>query len=103
VEQTVAEVWAEVLGLPAGSLGIEDSFFELGGNSLLATRAITRLRARYGVELPVRTLFEAPTLAALSEAVIARELEDLDADALASLMADLNPTPSAADTTGEDL
>jgi acyl-CoA synthetase (AMP-forming)/AMP-acid ligase II/acyl carrier protein len=90
VERTVAEVWAEVLGLSAESLSIEDDFFALGGNSLLATRTVARLRARYGVELPVRALFESPTLAALSDALVARELEGTDAEALAALLTDLS-------------
>jgi amino acid adenylation domain-containing protein len=92
VERTVAEVWAEVLGLPAASLHIEDDFFALGGNSLLATRAMARLRERYGVELPVRALFESSTLAALADALVAREFEGVDAEALAALLTDLAPS-----------
>ncbi|HYN19809.1 MAG TPA: amino acid adenylation domain-containing protein [Thermoanaerobaculia bacterium] len=67
VEELVASIWSEVLRRP--SIGRHDSFFELGGHSLLATRVMSRLRVALGVELPLRVLFEQPTLAALSERI----------------------------------
>ncbi|WP_280406836.1 non-ribosomal peptide synthetase [Nocardia carnea] len=66
-ERRVAEVFAEVLGRPV--TGAEDGFFDLGGNSLLATRLVAGLYDRFGVDLPVRTVFEAPTVADLAEQV----------------------------------
>ena len=66
-EEILAGIWTEVLGLPR--LGIHDNFFELGGHSLLATQVVSRIRRSFSVEIPIRRLFEAPTLAELSEQV----------------------------------
>lgn len=64
-EQVVADIYAGVLGIER--VGILDSFFDLGGNSLSATRVAARLGAAFGVEVPLRAVFEAPTIAVLAE------------------------------------
>src|SRR4051794_686272 len=70
LEATVAEIWADVLGIP--TIGIRDNFFEVGGHSLLATRVIARVRARLGVDAPLRLLFERPNVADFSAALAER-------------------------------
>ncbi|HSG39048.1 MAG TPA: amino acid adenylation domain-containing protein, partial [Thermoanaerobaculia bacterium] len=67
VEELMASLWCDLLG--RSRVGRGDGFFELGGHSLLATRLTARLRAAFRVELPVRTVFEAPTLAGLARRV----------------------------------
>jgi len=59
-EQALAELWSEVLGVE--KVGRHDSFFDLGGHSLMATRLVSRIRATIGLDLPLRLLFEAPSI-----------------------------------------
>ncbi len=67
LEELVAQVWREVL--KREQIGVCDNFFDLGGHSLLATRVVARLRAYFNVDLPLRKLFELPTVAQLAEHV----------------------------------
>ncbi len=68
VEEKLTAIWSEVLGI--SHIGIHDNFFtQLGGHSLTATQLVSRVRERFGIELPIRTLFEGPTIARLAQAV----------------------------------
>jgi len=69
VEELLAGLWMEILG--AERIGIDDSFFDLGGHSLLAVQVIAAVRSWLGIEVPLRRLFEAPTVAAFGRAVVA--------------------------------
>ncbi|MFL6289971.1 MAG: amino acid adenylation domain-containing protein, partial [Thermoanaerobaculia bacterium] len=86
-EERIARVWAEVLGLE--SVGRRDNFFHLGGHSLLAARVLARVQEMFGARLPVRALFQAPTVETLAEAVLAAE----GAEAPSPLLAVPGPGP----------
>jgi amino acid adenylation domain-containing protein len=66
-ERSLAAIWSEVLGVER--VGVHDDFFRLGGHSLLATQVIARVRRDFQVDLPLRSLFQAPTISGLLEAV----------------------------------
>ncbi|MDI5962224.1 non-ribosomal peptide synthetase [Streptantibioticus silvisoli] len=67
VEEAITAIWSDILGVQ--TIGVDDNFFELGGHSLLATQVTSRLRKALGIEIPVRTLFTAPTPAQLGTAM----------------------------------
>lgn len=69
VEHIVRDIWAEVLGLPVEGIPADADFFDLGGHSLLAARVMARVRERLGVDVPLRALFERPTVADLAGAI----------------------------------
>ncbi len=91
IQSTVADLWAEVLGVAA--VGVESDFFDLGGDSLVALQVIARIRDQYQVELPVRALFEQSTVgsfaACVEEALIAK-VETLSEEAAAELLGSLS-------------
>ncbi|HVB55147.1 MAG TPA: amino acid adenylation domain-containing protein [Candidatus Acidoferrales bacterium] len=64
-EELLAEIWSQVLGVKRA--GIYDNFFQLGGHSLLATQVVSRIREAFQVEIPLRSMFETPTVAGLAE------------------------------------
>jgi len=63
-ERELARIWSELIGVSA--IGVHDNFFELGGHSLLATQVASRIRLLFGIELPLRSLFESPTVSELA-------------------------------------
>ena len=73
-EEIVAKIWAEVMRRER--ISTDDNFFDLGGHSLLATQVISRIREQFGVELPIRVLFDRPTIAGLA-GVITKSAQSL--------------------------
>jgi acyl transferase domain-containing protein len=84
VEEMIAQMWEELLGI--SPIGVHDDFFALGGHSLLATQIVSRCRDNFGLELPLKAIFEAPTIArfaVLVEDAIVAEIDQLtDEEAL---------------------
>jgi acyl carrier protein len=66
-QRVLAEIWSRVLGVE--KIGVTDNFFMIGGHSLLATQVVSRVRQSFGIEMPLREMFEAPTISELSKAV----------------------------------
>ncbi|MBW4611020.1 MAG: amino acid adenylation domain-containing protein [Hassallia sp. WJT32-NPBG1] len=87
VEEMLAQIWAEILQIE--QVSIDDNFFELGGHSLLATQLIYRVQKAFQVELSLRSLFEAPTIAGLAIQIIDKQVDQLDSDNLLGMLAEL--------------
>ncbi|HYG11056.1 MAG TPA: amino acid adenylation domain-containing protein [Pyrinomonadaceae bacterium] len=73
-ERRLAEIWGDLLGIE--DIGIHGNFFELGGHSLLATQVISRIQKAFNANVPLRTLFESPTVAELARRIV--ELQSTD-------------------------
>jgi amino acid adenylation domain-containing protein len=78
IEQLIAGIWSQVLRLE--QIGINDNFFQPGGHSLMATQVMSRMREAFDVEVPLRNLFETPTIAGLAMAVEQLESEKTQSD-----------------------
>src|SRR5207248_7578237 len=83
LEQLIADIWQDVLGID--QLGVDDDFFLLGGHSLLATQVIARVRDAVRVDVPLRALFDTPTIAGLAECLFANEARPGQIQAIVTL------------------
>jgi acyl carrier protein len=110
IEEQLAKIWAEVLSLD--QVGIHDNFFDLGGHSLAATRVVSQVIKRFQLELPLKSLFESPTVAQMAAVItqnqakklgdadlhrILSELDSLSDEDAQQLLADQCQTPSKRD------
>jgi acyl transferase domain-containing protein len=86
-ERVLAGIWEDVLGIRP--VGIHDDFYELGGHSLLALQVLSRVRQALGAELPLRAIFDAPTVARLAVRILEGEARTVDGGELDQLLARL--------------
>ncbi|MEK7990857.1 MAG: amino acid adenylation domain-containing protein [Thiotrichaceae bacterium] len=86
-QQQLTDIWKLLLKVP--EIGIYNNFFELGGHSLLATQLISRIRDTFGLELPVSSLFENPTISEFAEYLETQQLEQVDDAELAAILAEI--------------
>ncbi|MEQ1570216.1 MAG: phosphopantetheine-binding protein, partial [Myxococcota bacterium] len=93
-------LWAGLLGL--GRVGRDDQFFELGGHSLLAVQLTVRMRERFGVELPLRTVFDHPVLYQMADVATEAQLSQFTADEIALLERELESELQPSQTGPND-
>jgi acyl transferase domain-containing protein/acyl carrier protein len=87
VEQRIAEIWKEVLGVQ--ELNVHDNFIDLGGHSLLAVQLVARLREELKTDLPLRTIFEHPTVAGMAELIMGQNASEVDSGEMARLLEEI--------------
>jgi acyl transferase domain-containing protein/acyl carrier protein len=87
VEQSVADLWQTLLGID--KVGVDDDFFSLGGHSLLGVQLVSGLRRSFGIDFPLRSLFEAPTIAGMAKEVLHLQAMQTDVDRLDAILTEL--------------
>jgi len=87
IEDTLARIWAE--RLKVDKVGIHDNFFELGGHSLLATQIVSRIRSAFSFELPLRHLFESPTVAEMATIITQNQAKRANDAELAQMLREI--------------
>jgi len=98
MEEKLAIIWSELLKVE--KVGIQDNFFELGGHSLLATQVISRVRSCFSVEVPLRTLFESPTIEQMAAAIMGHRGEQSGEQELERVLLELEPDEEGAASSG---
>ena len=88
IEERLAAIWRDVLKVDR--VGVHDNFFRLGGHSLLAAQVVSRVRINFAVEVPLRRIFETPTVAGMSEAIYDTQTNETEDDELAAMLAELS-------------
>ena len=92
IEEELCEIWRGLLKLDR--VGIHDNFFDLGGDSLLLTQLATRIRASFKIEVPMRTLFDKPSVFELTMVIGERQAQQVDAAELAEMLQELKQLSS---------
>ena len=86
-EEQLAEIWSQVLSLDR--VGVHDNFFDLGGHSLGATRVVSQVIKTFQLDLPVKALFDSPTVAEMAIVVAQKQAKKLGEEELARLLSEL--------------
>jgi len=89
-EQTLVAVWGKVLRLE--KVGIYDNFFDLGGHSLLATQVMSRIRSAFSIDLPLRRMFESPTVAEIAFIITESQAQPVSEAALVRMLSEVQVT-----------
>ena len=87
IETALAQMWSELLGVE--KVGITDSFFDLGGHSLLALQVLSRIQRQFGANVQLQPLFEQPTIAQLSELILAEQIAQVEDSLLEQLLSEI--------------
>ena len=87
LEKDLAQIWGEVLELD--QIGIHDNFLDLGGDSLAATRIVSRVISRFQTEIPLRSLFQSPTVAEMAVVISRYEIKKMGENELAKILDEL--------------
>src|SRR5262249_9714625 len=91
-EELLCRVWCDLLGLDR--VGVADDFFELGGDSLLANQVVARVRDEVGVQVPLRDVFDRPTITGLADVITTLGMASEADDDLLGVLADLEEMPA---------
>ena len=94
VERRLLEIWEEVFAREPGGIGVHDDFFDLGGHSLLASQMVGRIRQRFGLDIPLHSVFSAPTVAELAAEVIEPRRRAAQGDVTSRLLTRLAAMPA---------
>ena len=92
MEQEIVGIWEEVLGVKG--LGINEDFFDLGGHSLLGARLIARINDAFRVNLSLHSIFQSPTIAGLSQAIVQNQIAQAGADQIDEILRELGLSES---------
>lgn len=87
LERTIAAIWSDILGI--AEIGVNDRFFELGGDSLLANQILVRFTSELQAHVPIQIFFQMPTIAELAEYIAASQIEGTDEQTLAAALEDI--------------
>jgi acyl carrier protein len=88
-EKIIADIWSDLLEIDVSRIGVTDNFFELGGHSLLGTQLMSRINNIFQTEIPLRYLFETPTIDGLALAIARVKAEQMDAERTQQILAEI--------------